>query len=156
MTKFIPFIIALVFTIDVSAQARASVTASVTIVDMAGNSFTNTEANTGGVTLSMDSIMLRTSANNGIRLVNNEQTVKLGKLNMGGSVVYSVMLPAEPIVLSRLSGTERLTIQLSQLATTDTNSNSSLHIIAACKPGKAQAPGYYVSNAPVDIVVNYN
>ena len=156
MKKYSLVIIALVFSLNVSAQARASVSASVTIVDIAGSSFTSNEVNSGMASFSTDSVMQTASTQNDMKkLVNADQTANLWKLNIiGGAAVYSITLPTEPITLSRLSGTEILTIQSLQLLTS--NNNTSIDIIAACKPGKAQSAGYYSTNTPVDIAINYN
>lgn len=156
-------ILSLCFSISVFSQATASFTASVTIIQPIGItttsdlSFANVDAKNGGeITLSPNSI--RTTS--GEVALSDGGIVSAASFEITGEpgYTYGISLPDNNYVLS--NGSE--TMEINNF-TTDFNSESALaegsqtiNVGATLKMNPNQTPGYYATQAPLNVTVTYN
>lgn len=155
-------IILLVPCTAIFAQAPATATASATIIstEESGNNFGDfsTDPRAGAIVLSYDGTR---SIKAGVKLRDTDEIVEVASFNiLGSSYAYSTTIQSDAIILTRNAGTE--TIRVSSFTmkfpgkSKPNTVNESLVISAKLNIAAFQAPGNYLSNAPFDLIVNFN
>jgi hypothetical protein len=144
-----------------TANVSANIVHPISIAKDVDMSFGNVAVNTSSGTVILNPAGSR-SATNGVTLPADAGNVSAASFTVSGEVgyTYSITLPGNSITLSRLSGSETMTVDGWTSSPSNsgvlTDGSETLNIGATLYVTGSQVPGVYSSNSPLLITVNYN